>query len=240
MGGTWKEDAPGEFVVFRRFAPPYDETRPVAEESIWVGTLDGTPVSAAVLDRNAATAWRSPLGVARGTGLAVRVTEPRPLSALVLGVELSPSPLAVPWVCTIDGEVVARGPARYGMQWVGGVPRAGKQALLAVPLGDRRAREVRLIFQDAGPPLGVWEVFLYGPDEPERPPAGSAATEQALERARAGDWAVAAGLYAAAAQAEPHRASYQANLVRARWRAAHRRWLDVESLDDGGEPLVSR
>jgi len=187
IGGTWKEDAPGELVVFRRFVPPYDETRPVAEESIWVGTLDGAPVSAAVLDRDSATVWRSPLGIARGTGLAVRVTEPRPLSALVLGVELSPSPLAVPWVCTIDGEVVARGPARYGMQWVGGVPRAGKQALLAVPLGDRRASEVRLIFQDAGPPLGVWEVFLYGPDEPEQPAAGSAAAEQALERARAGD-----------------------------------------------------
>src|SRR6202011_2245344 len=34
-------------------------------------------------------------------------------------------------------------------------------------------------------------------------------------------------------------ASYNANLVRARWRAAHRRWLDVESLDDGGPDLVS-
>jgi len=168
------------------------------------------------------------------------VSEPRRLSALVLGVDVSPSPLAVPWVCTIDGEVVARGPARYGLQWVGGVPRAGKQALLAVPLGDHSASEVRLIFQDAGPPLGVWEVFLYGPDEPERPAAGSAAAEQALDRARAGDWTVAAGLYAAAAQAEPHRASYQANLIRARGRARHRRWLDVESLDDGGPDLVSR
>src|SRR5436309_4187572 len=168
IGGTWKEDAPGEFVVFRRFVPPYDETRPVAEEAVWVGTLDGAPVSAGVLDRNASTEWRSPLGIGRGTGIAVRVTQPRRLSALVLGIDLSPSPLAVPWVCTIDGEVVARGPARYGLQWVGGVPRAGKQAVLAVPLGDRRAAEVRLIFQDAGPPLGVWEVFLYGPDEAER------------------------------------------------------------------------
>jgi hypothetical protein len=240
IGGTWKEDAPGDFVVFRRFAPPYDETRPVPEESVWVGTLDGAPVSAAVLDRNPTTEWRSPLGIARGTGLAVRVTEPRRLSALVLGVGLSPSPLAVPWVCTIDGEVVARGPARYGLQWVGGVPRAGKQALLAVPLGDRATSEVRIIFQDAGPPLGVWEVFLYGPDEAERPATGSAAVEQALDRARARDWTVAAGLYAAAVRAEPHRASYHASLVRARWRAAHRQRLDVESLDDGGADLVSR
>ena len=146
----------------------------------------------------------------------------------------------MPWVCTIDGEVVARGPARYALQWVGGAPRAGKQALLAVPLGDRRAAEVRLIFQDAGPRLGVWEVFLYGPDEAERPAAGAAAAEQGLDRARARDWAVAAGLYAAAVRAEPHRASYHASLVRARWRAARRQWLDVESLDDGGESLVSR
>jgi hypothetical protein len=240
IGGTWKEDAPGDFVVFRRFIPPYDETRPVPEEAVWVGTLDGAPVSAEVLDRNAATEWRSPLGIARGTGLAVRVTEPRRLSALVLGVDLSPSPLAVPWVCTIDGAVVARGPARYGLQWVGGVPRAGKQALLAVPLGDRPTSEVRIIFQDAGPPLGVWEVFLYGPDEVERPATGSAAVEEALDRARARDWTVAAGLYAIAVRAEPHRATYHASLVRARGRAAQRRWLDVESLDDGGEPLVSR
>jgi hypothetical protein len=238
MGGAWKEDAPGDFVVFRRFVPPYDEMRPVAEESIWVGTLEGTPVSAAVLDRNAATEWRAPLGIARGTGLAVRVAEPRRMSAIVLGVELSRSPLAVPWVCTVDGEVVARGPVRYGLQWVGGLPRAGKQALLVVPIGDRRASEARIIFQDAGPPLAAWEVFVYGPDEPARPAAGEAAAEQALERARAGDWSVAAGLYAEAARYEPHRASYQANLVRARWRAAQRRWLDVESLDDGGETLV--
>jgi hypothetical protein len=240
LGGGWKEDAPGDLVVFRRFVPPYDEARAVPEESTWVGTLEGTPVSAAVLDRDAGTEWRAPLGIARGTGLAVRVAEPRRISAVVLGVDLTRSPLAVPWVCVVEGEVVARGPARYGLQWVGGVPRAGKQALLVVPIGDRVASEVRLVFQESGPPLSVWEVFVYGPDEPARPAGGEAAAAQALERARAGDWRVAAGLYAAAAQAEPHRAGYQANLVRARWRAAQRRWLDVQSLDDGGLPLVSR
>jgi len=236
MGGTWKEDAPGDLVVFRRFAAPYDETRAVPEESIWVGTLDGAPVSADVLDRDAATRWRAPLGIARGTGLAVRVAEPRRVSAIALGVDLDDSPLAVPWVCTVGGEVVARGPARYGLQWVGGVPRAGKQALLVVPVGDRTVSEARIIFQDTGPPLTVWEVFVYGPDEPARAAAGEPAAEQAFERARAGDWNVAAGLYAAAASAEPHRASYHASVVRARWRAAHRRWLDVESLDDGRIP----
>ena len=240
MGGTWKEDAPGDFVVFRRFAPPYDEARPVAEEDIWVGTLEGTPISAVVLDRDPTTVWRSPLGIARGSGIAVRLTEPRRLSAAVFGVDLSRSALAVPWVCEVDGTVVARGPARHGMQWVGGVPRAGKQALLAVPLGDRSASEVRLIFQESGPPLAVWEVFLYGPDEPPVPAAGAALAERALEKARAGDWRGAVELYAEAVRSEPQRASYHACLVRARWRAAHRRWLDVESLDDGGPALVSR
>src|SRR5207245_3699387 len=107
-----------------------------------------------------------------------------------------------------------------------------------VPLGDRSASEVRLIFQESGPPLAVWEVFLYGPDEPPVPAAGAALAERALEKARAGDWRGAVELYAEAVRSEPQRASYHACLVRARWRAAHRRWLDVESLDDGGPALV--
>jgi cytochrome c-type biogenesis protein CcmH/NrfG len=44
--------------------------------------------------------------------------------------------------------------------------------------------------------------------------------------------------YAQAVRGEPDRASRHAAWARARWRAAHRRWLDVESLDDGGPELV--
>jgi len=45
-------------------------------------------------------------------------------------------------------------------------------------------------------------------------------------------------LYEQAWRVEPDRASHHASWSRARWRAARRRWLDVESLDDGGPELV--
>jgi hypothetical protein len=139
----------------------------------------------------------------------------------------------------VDGTVVARGPAPHGLQWVNGAPRAARQALLAIPLQDRLAAEVRLIFQAAGPPLVVSGVFLYGPDEESRPAAGSAQAASALDAARAGDWDGAVRSYGGALALEPQRASYHAALARARWRAAHRRRLDVESLGDGGAPLVT-
>jgi hypothetical protein len=47
-------------------------------------------------------------------------------------------------------------------------------------------------------------------------------------------------LYADAVRAEPERAGYHAALARAQWRAAGRRHLDVESMDDGGTALVDR
>ncbi len=37
---------------------------------------------------------------------------------------------------------------------------------------------------------------------------------------------------------EPERASLYAAWARARWRSAKRRYLDVESLDDGGPDFV--
>ncbi|HEX6738347.1 MAG TPA: hypothetical protein VF310_08755, partial [Vicinamibacteria bacterium] len=134
MGGSWREDLPGEFVVFRRFVPPYDESRPVPPEALAVGLLEGTPLPRAVVDRDPGTTWSSAAGLARGSGLAVRLAAPRRLSALVLSVALDPSPLAVPWVAEVDGTPVAQGPLRHGLQWVNGVPRAGRQALLVVPL----------------------------------------------------------------------------------------------------------
>lgn len=237
LGGTWREDAPADFVVFRRFVPPFDETRPVPRDAFTVSTLDGAVLPAAV-DRDPATVWTSPLGLARGSGIEVRLPSPRRLSALALTVDLVETPLATPWVCEVDGALVARGPARHGLQWVNGAPRAGKQALLAVVLGDRSASSVRLVFQDAGPLLRVGEVFLYGPDEPVLPRAGDEAAARGLASARAGEWSAAAQAYAEAVRLEPERASLYACLSRAAWRSRGRRHLDVESLDDGGAALV--
>jgi hypothetical protein len=240
MGGTWREENAGPLTIFHAFRPPYDETRPVPAEEMTVETTGRRPVGAEVLDRDPESTWVSPEGVAPGAGLVVRVEPARRLSAIVLAVDLESSPLAVPWVVSVGEEIVAEGPLRAGFQWVGGAPRAGRQALMVFPLSHRDADEVRIVFQGPGPPLRVAEVFAYGPDEDSRPGAGAEPAADAYEAARRGDWERAVELYASAVEAEPHRASHHAGWARARWRAAGRRWLDVESLEDGGPELVQR
>ncbi len=53
-----------------------------------------------------------------------------------------------------------------------------------------------------------------------------------------GRWDEAVRSYAEALALEPDRASLHADWARARWRAAGRRVLDVESLTDGGPELI--
>lgn len=239
LGGGWHEDLAGDTSVFRAFRPPYDETRPVPPDQIQVRALDNFPLPAAVRDRDPRTSWVSLLGIAPGSGLVVTVP-PRRLSAVVLQVPLEPTPLGVRWICEADGRPVASGPLRHTLQWINGAPRAGRQALLAVVLPGTVASEIRLIFQGTGPPLGVAEIFVYGPDERAVEPTGAAAAARAYAAVRAGDWSEAVRSYAEAVRAEPDRAAYHAALARAEWRAARRRRLDVESLDDGGPDLVER
>ncbi len=238
MGGSFEETEASGFTVFHGFRPPYDESRPVPREQIRLATLDEAAIGPEALDRDPATAWRSGHGLARGRGLVVRVSPARRLSALLLAVDLEASPLAVPWVASSSGQVVAEGPVRSGFQWVNGAPRAGRQALLAIPLGEAETGEVRLAFQGPGPRLVVAEVFLYGPGEATLAAAGAEAAKGAFDSARAGRWDEAVRLYAQAVRLEPERASHHAAWARARWRAAQRRFLDVESLSDGGPELV--
>jgi hypothetical protein len=242
-GGRSREAAAGPLVVFDAFIPPYDEGRAVPVGEIALETTSGAPVGPAALDRDPATRWTSREGLGRGSGLVVSVRPARRLSALAFLVDLEASPLAVPWIASLgggDGEIVAEGPIRAGFQWVGGAPRAGKQALLVVPLGDREAEEVRVVFQGPGPRLSVAESFAYGPDEIGTPDAGAEAAAAAYDAVREGEWDEAVRLYAQAVEAAPHRASHHAAWTRARWRAGGRRGLDVESLDDGGPELVQR
>ncbi len=178
------------------------------------------------------------MGLRPGSGLEVRLLASRRLAAFVLAVDIEASPLAVPWVAEIDGRVASEGPMRHGLQWVNGAPRAARQALLVVPLGGQAGGHVRLLFQGSGPPLRVLEAFLYGPDEVEQSPLGQEAADRAFRAAREGRWSEAQRLYAEAVRAEPERASHHAAFLRARFRAAHRQRLDVESLSDGGPELV--
>lgn len=239
MGGLWREETVGEMTSFYEFQPPFDEGRAVPAREITVTDESDTPLPAAVLDRDPTTGWRAPAGISRGAGIRVRVSPSRRLSAIVLVVDPVQSPLGVPWVATVGDQIVARGPERFAMQWVGGVPRAGKQAVMTVVLPEAAAvSEVRIIFQDAGPPLWISEVFAYGPDETPQPAAGAAAADGAYAQVREGQWPEAVRLYEDAVRASPDRASYHASLVRARWRAAHRQHLDVESLDDGGDAVL--
>jgi hypothetical protein len=238
LGGAFEETEAGSFVVFQGFRPPYDEARPVPRDAVQAATVEGQPLGAEALDRDPATAWTASAGLSRGAGLVVRTPSARRLSALVLSVDLDDSPLAVPWVASVAGDVVSEGPARAGLQWVNGAPRAGRQALLVVGLGDRSTDEVRLLFQGAGPRLRVAEVFLYGPDEEARPRAGQDLERAGLAFARGGRWDDAVRSYAEALKLEPDRASLHADWARARWRAGQRRRLDVESLTDGGPELV--
>jgi hypothetical protein len=238
MGGAMSEDAAGDLVVFRGFRPPFDEGRPVPASSLAGASLAGEALPEAVFDRNPETRWTSPTGLGRGSGLAIRLEPARRVSALVLATDLVESPLAVPWIAEVAGTVVARGPARHGLQWVNGVPRAGRQAALAIPLGDIVAGEVRLIFQGPGPRLVVSEVFVYGPDETPRASLGETAARLALASARRGAWSSAVAEYARALRLEPDRAGYYADWARASWRVSRRRFLDVEGVDDGGPELV--
>ena len=238
LGGSFQEAETGAFTVFHGFRPPYDESRPVPAAAIQVATADGAVLGREVLDRDPATAWTASSGLSKGSGLVVRVTPGRRLSAMVLAIDLEASPLAVPWAASVAGAVVAEGPARSGFQWVNGAPRAAVQALLVVPLGELDTDEVRLVFQGPGPRLAVYEVFLYGPGEAERARDGEASARDAFESARAGRWDEAVRLYAQAVRLEAERASHHAAWARARWRAAQRRVLDVESLTDGGPELV--
>src|SRR6185369_11523898 len=77
LGGSYKEDLPGEFAVFRRFVPPYDEGRPVPRDAIAVTTIDGIGLGSSVLDRDPGTAWTTPAGIARGSGIAAHFAPAR-------------------------------------------------------------------------------------------------------------------------------------------------------------------
>ena len=171
------------FVVFHGFRPPYDESRPVPAARDpprdHDGRADRPRRSSTAIPRRAWTA-------AEGLGAGQRARGARDAAAAALGARARRRPRGLAPRRALGGLDRRRrswpqGPARAGFQWVNGAPRAGKQALLVVPLGDREAGEVRLVFQGPGPRLAIAEVFLYGPDEAEqRASRGEASARDAL------------------------------------------------------------
>ena len=236
-GGAWREEPAGDVTLFHDFRPPYDESRSVPAGQIRLATMDGTALPSAVLDRHRGTSWTSSSGVSRGSGVVVSLPGPRRLSAIVFLLPRDAALAGLRWVAEADGAVFARGPDRYALQWVNGAPRTGRQEVMVVSMGGRRLQEVRVLFQEPGPPLTVAEVFVYGADEEARPAAGAGAAAEAYARFRAGEWREAERLYARACELDPDRVSHHAAALRAGRRAAHRSWLDVESLPDGGPAI---
>ena len=240
MGGAWREQPAGAVEIFHDFRAPYDEGRAVPVADLTVSTAEGVALPASVADRHRGTAWTSPAGISRGSGIAVSLPQARRLSAVVLLLPRDAGLAGLRWVAEAEGTVIARGPDRFGLQWLNGAPRAGRQEVMVIPLGDRSVREARVLFQDPGPPLTIAEVFAYGPDEAAKPPAGAAAAAEAYTRFREGKWREAANLYAKACELDPDRVSHHAAALRAGRRAARRKWLDIESLPDGGPPVFAR
>ena len=239
MGGSFEETDVGGFVVFHGFRPPYDESRPVPAAQIRLETTAGAPIGAAALDRDPATAWTSAEGLGRGSGVVVRVTPARRLSALVLVLDLEASPLAVP-VGRLDRRrgggagagarrlpVGERGAARGQAGAAGRAPRGprgGRGAARLPGAGaaahDRRGLPLRPGARRSGPRPGP---------RPRGTPSSrrgrAAGTRRCASTRRPSAWSPSA----------PRTTPPGPGPAGAR---RSRRWLDVESLDDGGPELV--
>jgi hypothetical protein len=209
MGGSFEETEAGSLTIFHGSAR---RTTSSCRGGDRLAPRSTGGSSGQALDRDPTTAWswrRLAAKRARGS------REPRRVSAVVLAVDLETSPLAVPWAASVGGQVVAEGPARSGFQWVNGAPRAGRQALLSVSLGERQTDEVRLAFQGPGPRLVVAEVFLYGPGGSAR--CGGDALGARGARLRVGGWTRPSAL-PQAVRLEPERLAPR-GWARACWRA---------------------
>ena len=183
--------------------------------------------------------WTSPLGLRprRRPGRPARARRGA-CRALVLASTSS----ARRWRCPGCARSTAcwwrAGPARHGLQWVNGAPRAGRQALLAVPLRPAARRPRCASSSRTRARRSPWpRSSLYGPDEataaaaaPRRP------SRRSRLRGRASGPKAAALRGGARARAGPR---VLPRPPRARPLAGRpRRRLDVESLPDGGPELV--
>ena len=78
MGGSFRERQLADIAVFDRFLPPYEESWPVPRAAIAAATTSGEELGPAAFDRDPATRWTSAEGLARGSGIVVRLAEAAP------------------------------------------------------------------------------------------------------------------------------------------------------------------
>ena len=243
MGGTWKEDAAGDLVVFRSLPAPLRRGAAGAPRATSSCGLDGCRSPRPLLDRDPATV----VDVAEAFGPARRSRFGWPIRR---GPPVGSPPSSSPSISRLrrsrfpgSPRSTARwsraAPRATALQWVNGAPRAARQALLVVPLAGRaaarfasssRARARRCAWprsSSTGPTRTSGRARATS--RPRRGPRGGPGG--ALGRRRAVRTRRRSGR--AGARLPPRR------LARARWRAARRRRLDVESLSDGGPAVVS-
>ena len=129
--GSFLENESRTLVVFHGFRPPYDEDRPVPASAIELTTTAGRvarrPRRSTAIPR---PSGRRPRGSRAAAGSSSAYGPRGACRRWCWPSTSRRSPLAVPWVASIGGDVVATGPLRAGLQWVNGAPRAGRQALL--------------------------------------------------------------------------------------------------------------
>ena len=149
---------------------------------------------------------------------------PRRLSALVLLVDLDRLAAGRALGCEVGRRAWWRAVRRaHGLQWVNGVPRAGKQALLAVPLRRPRRQRGAAHLPGGGAAAAGGRGVPYGPDEARAARlAGAAAAEQASRGARWGHGTRRRALYREAVRRRPGPRRAARLPARARWRAARR------------------
>ena len=184
----------------------------------------------------------SAAGLARGSGLVVRVTPARRLvGARARAWTSRPRRSPCPGSRRSAGRSWRQGPARAGLPV--GERRAARRQAGAARVGRSAtgaADEVRLVFQGPGPRLARQRGLRLRPGRGARArPDGARAAAQRYDAARAGRWDEAR---APLRRGPPARARSRLATTRpgpARAGAPQgRRWLDVESLDDGGPELV--
>lgn len=160
-GGHWQRFEAGPATVFEGFTPPFG------------ASVEPWPGAGALGDGDLATSVEPP----PGRPLALALPAARRLDAVTLVAPLGPLrlPRDLDVEVSPDGasfEVVARRrprQERQDLRWVNGQPQyVLDHDLLAIPLGGRSVRALRLVARDPAEAWALGEVLIHPAEEPSR------------------------------------------------------------------------